>query len=354
MAATATSATIDNMTHAEIVVNPELLAANDNTVLDVIEDHLLDSPHNTVMTDDLVLCIQEYIKSQNSATQAALALVAERAKLRGVFKLVQIIKNSPAFAELVAYHTPDELSAVSSQPSVKQTVVATSTTAQAIAATPKPTKDAKASKSKSKAEKLLEGVTDAPKDAIAAHKPTKVKQSLPMPTIKTIADIEALDRKGLVAAVKAIKSHNPDITLRANAASVELQKLLVSEMMGVDYTPAPKATKAAKGNTTSTSVIKKEDINLVALTWEGCKDMSYRQLQQVCGALKLKGLFSGNCGGKGATKDAFLKGIATYFKGQGVVIVEVAMTPANNIKPLSLPNLAAARKDQAAKVAVAA
>src|SRR5581483_11695578 len=104
MATTAASATIAaTMTHAEIPINPELLAANDNTVLDVIEDHLLDSPHNTALTDDLVLCIQEYMKSQNSATQAALALVAERAKLRGVFKLVQIIKNSPAFAEIVAY-----------------------------------------------------------------------------------------------------------------------------------------------------------------------------------------------------------------------------------------------------------
>jgi hypothetical protein len=165
-----------------------------------------------------------------------------------------------------------------------------------------------------------------------------------MPTIASIADIEALDRKGLVAAVKAIKSHNPDITLRANAASVELQKLLASEMLDMEYARLykPKATKAK-----STATIDLPE----ALTWEECKSMKYRQLQQVAKALKSQGLFSGNIGGKGATKDTFLKGIATYFKGQGVEIVEATLTPANNIKPINTPHLAAAHK---AKVAVAA
>ena len=320
-------------------VTPEIAAAMDVRVLDVIENVLMDYRFNNKLIDDLVLSIQEYLKSTNSSTQAALALIAEQAKLRGVFKIVQQVKNSQDFLDLVKLNTPDEnIATMSAAPFVNGEIIAAGTTATEV----------------------IKSKPDATVDEPESSKPkAKAKNKLPMPSIASLSELESLakDRRRLVDAVKAVKSNRPDVTLRANAATVELTKLLAKEVLGIEYiapTKAAKASKAAKGN--SPTIIKKEDIDLATLTWEGCRDMSYRQLQQVCGALKSQKLFSGNCGGKGATKDNFMKGIADYFRSQGVDIVEVALTESKttSTKPLNLPNLERAFADRAAQVAVAA
>jgi hypothetical protein len=399
------------------VVSPEIAAASDSRVLDIIENMLLECSYNALMTDDLVLTIQEYLKDSSVANKSTLTLLADTSRLRGVFKLTQKIKNSPEFQALVDLNTPDDITPISVQEASKPAIVAVGTTAEAVVTT----NAAKGSKGKARIypawakvernpdnyclqltradgstekltiDTLISQYTTRGEEELAVfneikangfathntlfleicqHKPSseptkaskggkgsaKPKEKLPMPSLKTIAEIEALDRKALIKAVQAVKSNNPDITLRANAASADLQKLLASELMGVDYTAPPKPTKApkaTKGN--AKPVTMKEDIDLSTLTWEGCKDMSYRQLQQVCAALKLQGLFSGNCGGKGATTENFMKGIANYFKSKGVNITEAVMSGTTNpIKPIKTPHLDAARANKASRVAVAA
>jgi hypothetical protein len=264
------------------------------------------------MTDDLVFAIQEYLQDQSLKIQGGLRLLAASAKLEGVFSVAQKIKNSDAFQELVAENTPDELSAVSYKPSAKPEVVAVGTTASAVA-TPKPPKPAK-----------------TPKVA--------PKSKLPMPTIASISELESLDRKGLIEAVKAVKSNRPNVTLRANAATVELQKALAKEVLGMDYAApakASKATKAPKATKTKTQ----ETISLPeGLSWDECKNMKYRDLQKVCKALRSQGLFSGNIGGKGATTANLLKGCADYFRAQGQDIVEVELKSQAPKADLHLPN----------------
>jgi len=322
-------------------VTPEIAAAMDVRVLDIIENVLMDHRFNNKLIDDLVLSIQEYLKSPNSSTQAALALIAEQAKLRGIWKITQQIKNSKDFLNLVAENTPDEaVPAVSVHEANKPEVVAVATTAAEVVSS-------KADASSLRSEPKKDSKTPkAPKPA----KNPKATPKLPMPTI---ASIEALDRKGLIEAVKAVKSNNPDITLRANAATVELQKALASSLLGVDYVAPAKAPKAPK----TTKAKTQEIISLPeGLSWEECKGMKYRQLQQVCKALRSQGLFQGNVGGKGATGEALLKGCADYFRSQGVDIAEVTVSPSKTpIKELHLPNLARARKDaELAKLATEA
>jgi hypothetical protein len=405
---------IDDLTHAEIEVkslSPEELAVLDVRLLDIIEDKLLDCKYNAVMTDDIVLAIQAFMQNDSTANQSALALIADSAKLRGVFKFVQKIKNSPEFVRLVALNTPDETISINipTEQFIKGEVVATNTTAAAIVSEVKPEKSESGKGGKkypswAKVEKnpanyylqltresgsvdqltidtLISQYTTRGDEELAVfneikangfathntlfleicqHNPSssekpkstkgskgkpKTQQKLPMPALATIADIEKLDRKGLVEAVKAIKTNDPDVTLRANAASVDLQKFLASYMMKVDYTPVTKASKSK-----AKAIIDLPE----GLTWEECKGMKYRQLQQICKALKSQGLFTGNVGGKGATTENLLKGCADYFKSLGQDIVEAKMSPSNEIKPLKLPNLERALADRKAKEAVAA
>jgi uncharacterized membrane protein len=340
---------IYDLTNAEIEVkslSPEGQALLDARCLNVIENFLqglLDKDieaFHLKMIDDLVLGIQAYMSVPNTENKQALALIASSAQLKGVWKVCQQIKNSPAFRDLVALNTPDEDIDPKAGEYHNAEIITTGTTAAAIVAEVKPEKSESGKGGKGK---------------------PKTQQKLPMPAFASISELEALakDRRGLIKAVQAVKSNNPDITLRANAATVELTKLLAKEVLGVEYNPAVKASKskadapkAAKG---SNAIIKKEDIDLDTLTWEDCKNnMSYRQLQQVCGALKLKGLFTGNCGGKGATTENFMKGIADYFRSKGQTVVEAKMSPSNEIKPLKLPNLERALADRKAKEAVAA
>jgi hypothetical protein len=333
---TTTAATV---TKAQVLakIDATIEAAKDARVLDIIEDFLLDYQYDTTMTDDLVFAIQEYLQDQSLKIQGGLRLLADSAKLQSVFKLVQQIKNSDSFQELIAENTPDEaVPAISAHESAKPEVVAVATTAAEVVSN----KSKKGSKS-----------PKTPKPATA----TKVAPKLPMPTIASISELESLDRKGLIEAVKAVKSNNPDITLRANAATVELQKTLASSLLGVDYVAPAKAPKAPKAPKT-TKAKTQEIISLPeGLSWEECKGMKYRQLQQVCKALRSQGLFTGNIGGKGATTENLLKGCADYFRSQGVEIIEVELKSKSPAKDLHLPNLARARKDaELAKLATEA
>jgi hypothetical protein len=319
-------------------IDATVLAAQDVRVLDIIESHLQGMLDKNIeafhlkLIDDLVLGIQAYLKDQSLKVQGELRTIAAQAKLEGVFVVVQIIKNSPEFQELVAAYTPDELLAVSSQPSAKPEVVATGTTAQQLLAT----------------------VTDVPQDKLDAHKPakkstkaqkpTKVASKLPMPAIASLEALEAMSRKELIEAFKALKSNNPDITLRSNAASVELKRQLCGLVLFQNYiepTKASKTPKAAKGSKSKPTNVRKltEVIDLPeGFCWDECKNMKYRQLQQVCKALRSQGLFQGNIGGKGATTANLLKGCADYFRSQGVDIVEVELKSQAPKADLNLPN----------------
>jgi len=175
----------------------------------------------------------------------------------------------------------------------------------------------------------------------------------------------------LIEAVKALKSNNPDITLRANSSSVHLQELLALEVLGVDYvapvkpekTKAPKKEKAPKLPKTPKAAKVAEVLELpVGLTWETVKGMKYRELQGICKALRSQGKFEGNIGGKGASSEALLSKVAEYFRGQGADIVEVQVSKSQTpVKDVKLSNWDAYRLEKlatdainAAKVAVAA
>lgn len=233
--------------------------------------------------------------------------VAFRKGVVGVWKAVQAFKNSEPYQDLLA-----EYETVSSEqlPVIKQAVVATGTTAKAIAEKAVSSEPLAVSKKESK-----------PKTKKAAKAPTV----LPMPAIANISELESLDRKQLIAATQALKSNCADVTLRANAASVDLKALLALHCLGVDYVAPAKAAKATKAAKVA-EVLEMP----VGLTFEGVKGMSYRELQKVAKALRSNGLFVGNVGGKGATKEALLSGIC---KGLGFNVVKLEMT-APSIKQL--------------------
>lgn len=313
------------------MIATEILAAKDVRVLDVIEDFLLNYRYDVDMTDDLVFAIQEYLQNNSDENKQVLIAKLDMSQLSLLHgfkfhKFIAQLKETEGFLNLVAENPVPETKPIE--------VVAVATTAAEV-------------------------VSSKPDKPSAKTKTPKSKQLLPMPTIASIAELEALDRRGLMDSVKALNDHI--VTgIRANAATDALKITLAKHVLKLDnYKPSAKvkpgkAPKTSKGNTEKTPIIRKEDIDLSTLTWEDCRDMSYRQLQQVCGALKAQKLFTGNCGGKGATKDNFMKGIADYFRGKGVSVVEVTMTQSKTtqVKPLSLPNLAAVRADQ--KLAVAA
>jgi len=325
------------MTTTVATVTPEIAAAMDVRVLDVIENVLMDYRFNNKLIDDLVLSIQEYLKSTNSSTQAALALIAEQAKLRGVFKIVQQVKNSKDFLDLVKLNTPDEnIATMSAAPFVNGEIIAAGTTATEVI--------------KSKPDATV----DEPESSKASKAPKTPK--LPMPTIASIEALEAMSRRELVQAAQALNHHALHTGITGKSASTLIKAALAHHILNSAYVAPASPAKAPKATKAKTQEI----ISLPeGLSWEECKGMKYRQLQQVCKALRSQGLFQGNIGGKGATGEALLKGCADYFRSQGVDIAEVTVSPSKTpIKELHLSNLARARKDaklaKLAKLAVAA
>jgi len=313
-------------------IDATIEAAKDARVLNVIEKYLMGYSHDLTQTDDIVFAIQEYLQDPSLKVQGGLRLLAYGAKLNNEFVLVQQIKNSPEFQLLVAENTPDEtVSAISVHEAAKPEVVAVGTTAQAVA-TPKATKASKAPKT---------------------PKPTKATPKLPMPTIASIEVLEAMSRRELVQAAQALNHHALHTGITGKSASTLIKAALAHHILNSAYVAPASPAKAPKATKAKTQEI----ISLPeGLSWEECKGMKYRQLQQVCKALRSQGLFQGNIGGKGATGEALLKGCADYFRSQGVDIAEVTVSPSKTpIKELHLSNLARARKDaKLAKLAVAA
>lgn len=363
-------------------VAPEIVAASVDQTLDIIEKYLSECKFEGYMKYQLTLGIQEYLKDPSQKNNIHLKELAQRANLWGVSALTQKIRNSPEFQDLVAFMTPDDESFDSKKGEWANSdpeIVAVNTTAKAIATkADKPSKVSKASKpipkmpmpviaDVSALESLSRPKLIAAMKALNEHKQTLVKANasssaikqtlalhilgitdyqpstktakapkLPVPSIADVSALESMDRPKLIAAVKAVKSHNPEVTIRANAATVELQKTLAFHILGVDYQPQ-----------TSKSGKKQEILELPeGFSWEIAKDMNYRQLQQICKALRSQGLFQGNIGGKGATKEALRKGVADYFRGLGVNIVEVTVKNPSPAKDLHLPHLAALQEQR--------
>jgi hypothetical protein len=393
---------------AEVTVeSPETLAAKDVRLLDIIENTLLDHSHKTELTDDLVFSIQEYMCNNSSSHQSALALIAERAKLRGVFKIVQQIKNSPEFLDLVALNTPDEeLSAISSQRSLDPSegqpsaeVVAVGTTAAEVVAAPlfsmeelynlsvkdtatllkKVKKDPKFTQAllhvteKSKTTFIKHELafavhsidyskyvaptstptTAKPAKATKAPKQAKTSPSVPMPTIASVEALEAMTRPELAKAIQAL-NWNVKTSVRANGANTLMMETLAKHVLKLpNYKAptkpkkAPKTPKEAKAPKASKSKVQ-EVLNLPeGFSWDEAKNMNYRQLQGICKILRSQGLYEGNLAGKGVNKDHLKSVVADYFRSQGVEIIEANLTPSTTPKAeLHLPNLAQARESQ--------
>lgn len=333
--------------------------------MDVIENVLMGYTYDIEYTDTLVIDIATYMADPSTENEISLARSAKAANLAVLGKVIREVRDSSQFQELVA-EVAEEIPSVSKEPEsteepkstkgskganaskkdVDATVVPMPAIAD-IAALEELALNRKALVAAMKAinVNITTGVranasTKNIVEAIAKHvlkvkgyvykapskaskakggkRQAKEKQRLPMPVIPTIADLEAMDRKALVAAAKAINTHKAT-GVKANGKSVDIQKMLAVEVVGVtDYVPT------ATTKTKATAAL----MDITDLTWAEAKDMGYRQLQQVCKALREQGHFKGNIGGKGATKEALRKGVANYFKSQGESIVEVAVTEA--------------------------
>ena len=359
----------------------ESLAAKNSRALDIIEDILLNHSHETDYTGDLIVDISRHMADPTNAEKGiTLERTARLANLSSLGKVIREVRDSQQFQDIVA-DMPDMPNVAEDTPSVPEAPKSTkgSKSAKASKST-KGSKGAKASKKDveeavvpmpeiadiealetlaSNRKALVAAMkainvnittnvranaaTKAIVEAIARHvlkvegyvysppskakggkRQAKAKQQLPMPAIPTIADLEAMDRKALMSAAKAVNTH-VETGVKANGKTVDIQQMLAREVVGVaDYVPTPK-TKA-------TAAL----MDITDLTWAEAKDMGYRQLQQVCKALRAQGYFEGNIGGKGATKEALRKGVADYFKSQGEDIVEANVTPAAPKKDLNL------------------
>ena len=346
-------------TIATEVVSPEVLAAKDVRVLDIIEDMLLDQPHDVTLTDDLVFSIQEYMQDEK-LNKSALALIADTAKLRGVFKLVQQIRNSDAFLALVAENTPNEVvSCQSSVVSKPVQVVATNTTAQAIATqsvtsdqgtvVSKP-KKGKKSTAKQKVEAAIGEATDCPEDLKNAHNFGKSKNSKsvrPMPTIASLNELEAMDRKALIAAMGAINDHHKT-GVRANGANLAIKQAIAKYCLGVDsYQSSVVSKKKLKTNNQQPKTKSKKQEPVLdlpeGLTWDEVKNMKYRQLQQLGKIFRSQGHEMPRLNSKG---DDIRKAIANAMRSQGHDITEVAIASQGPAKDLHLPNWGAIKEQK--------
>lgn len=394
-------------TIATEVISPEVLAAKDVRVLDVIEDMLLDQQYDATMTDDLVLAIQEYMQDER-ANKSALALIADNAKLRGVFKLVQQIRNSEPFAALVA----ENEEVVSDQSSVvsKPVVVATNTTAQAIAQQSQAKAEEVISNQSSVVSKKPAKGQKSPKKSNEAKAPKtpKSKTKQPMPTIASLEALEAMSRGELMKAMGAINDHHKT-GVRANGTSLDMKTAIAKYCLNTTYVAPPQLTKeerkytieltknghafnitgelwvndmidgatgfaghikalvklggtyqddsvtlkliTGKTKASKTKTPKQPKVEAIldlpeGLSWDECKDMNYRQLQGVCKILRSQKLYSGNLAGKGINKDHLKNVVKEYFRSQGVEIIEATITSQGPAKDLHLPNWGAVKEQK--------
>lgn len=344
----------------------ELLAAKESRAWDVIEDVLMGHEHNVEYTENLVIDIAKYMTNPSTENEIELARSAKAANLLVSGKVVREVRDSQAFQDIVAQMVEDIPQA---------TIVAKAETEKS----PKGQKSAKGSKgakaSKADIEKVVvpmpaiadiaaleelalnrkalvaamkainvnvttwvranastkqiveaiarhvlkvDYVYQAPSKAKAGKRQAKAKQQLPVPIIPTIADLEAMDRKALVQAAKAINTHK-DTGVKANGKSADIQQMLALEVVGVtDYVPTATTKTKATGKL----------VDLTDLSWDECKDMKYGGLRDICRTLRHNGLYDGKLGGSGITKVHFRKVVADYLRSQGHEIVEVTVTQA--------------------------
>ena len=316
------------MSATTTIASPEVLAAQDVRVLDLIENHLMElkgNYFNVDMIDDLVLGIQEYLKDSTKTNERALKLIADNAKLQKVGTIVQQIRNSNAFLALVAENTPEEIP-------IKPQIVATGTTAQAVA-----------EQSQAKAESVTreQGTVTSKKPAKAPKTP-KSKQVRPMPTIASLEALEAMDRKALIAAMGAIND-NHKTGVRANGASLDIKVAIAKYVLNTTYVAPQKPAKAPKAS--SKKPKKQEPILELpeGLSWDEVKNMKYRQLQQLGKIFRSQGHEMPRLNSKG---DDIRKAIANAMRSQGHNITEVAITSQGPAKDLHLPNWGAVKEQK--------
>lgn len=324
------------------------LAANDERFPEILENFLMDIKFDITQIDDIVLAIASHEAEQTEATRLEVVATAYRAQLPGIWKQIQAFKNlcqpyKDLLAEVTDNATHAEIELQPQKPAIvdlggKALVEAMASTDKALDAV-----KAVATPTKPKEDK-------APKPA----KVPKAKPTLPLPAIADLAALEAMSRKDLMEATKGVNS-NFVTGVRANAASVELKRVLAKHILNTEYIEPAKAPKQAKAPKAGKSKASAAIAPIPeGLTFASVKAMKYRELQALAKSLRENGKFEGNIGGKGATSEALLSGIC---KGLGFETVHV---PAASKKPMLddnafvakyCPNLQAMKQERLAVAA---
>jgi hypothetical protein len=361
------------------------LVANDVRFTELLEDFLQDYVRfdKADCIPDVALAIACYEIEPTSANKFEVAGITHRNKIERIWKLLGQFKNSPAYLALVAEYTPESVTSEQLSVVSKPAIVATGTTAKAIA-TPSTVKVIKmtredgsfeiftkenyrgfveraylirthgvylekgskwelidqvdiptpvkpdSQKSASETTVLAKTTSSKPKTP-KAPKQAKVTPKLPMPTVASLEELQSWDRKKTVDAFKALKSNYPvDFKdVRANAATVVLKTQLAGMLLFQGYVEPTKATKGRK-KSSSTPATEVALAMPEGLSWAQVKVMPYRELQKICKALRFNGKYEGNIGGKGIDKDHLRNAIATALGLEAEKGVEVTYTKTMN------------------------
>lgn len=344
------------MTAQAATITPEVQAANDYRFLEMskkfFKTYGLKHPDTVPMLkkalkekcEELSLALAMHDQEPSNEAMAMMQETLGR-NVKGLWKVVQQFKNSQPYLDLVAEFEPTLEVTGGNQ---MGQVISVGTTAKEVAS---PIKEDWLSK--------LPVVTDTPQDLLKAHgltkagkpakggkgtkaaktakekpakkeKVAKSKPALPLPTIASIAELEALDRKGLQQAMSALNTHK--VTgVKGNATSDAIKVALAKELLGLEgYVPAPK-TEKVKGSKAPEAPLEMPQ----GISWEEVKGMSYRQLQQFCKVLRSNGLFEGNVGGAGSGKEILLSKAADAMRqlGHDIQALEISAQNPDSSKP---------------------
>lgn len=303
-------------------------AAQDERILGIIEDLLMNEKHDVSLTEYLAYAVQEYIALPGKETKAALASLAKDAQLGQPYVFAKKVETSPAFESLLKEY-------LEKQPA-KQTIVATNTTATAIA------QQSQAKASNSKPESVTsEQLAVTNKKGSKSPKTPKSKSVRPMPTIVSLEALEAMDRKALMSAMGALND-NHVTGVRANGNNLDIKVALAKHILGVTYVAPAKAAKAPKASSKKTKVEAILELP-EGLSWDEVKNMKYRQLQQLGKIFRSQGHEIPRLNSKG---DDIRKAIANAMRSQGHDITEVAITSQGPAKDLHLPNWGAVKEQK--------
>lgn len=283
-------------------------AAQDERVLDIIDSMLMDEEGIVIgRVGELIYAVQEYIAIPSKETKAQLFKTAKTSNLKAPTTFCEKVQASSEFQMLLGKY----LSKIDS--STPQVIVATGTTAEAIADSSTPQ---------------------------VPPKPAKPKSARPMPTIASLEELEGMDRKAMMSAMGALND-NRATGVRANAATALLQETLALHVLGLPGYKAPTKTKTSSSGPKTPKAPKAKKQTPVldlpeGLSWDEVRDMKYRQLQKLGGIFRSRKHTMPALNSKG---DLIRQAIADAMRAEGYDIVEVTLkSEGPAAKDLHLPN----------------